>query len=1042
MVCSGRSLHRAESLALTLLAGVGLFTWCALPSAAQPAPNLLPNPSFERGDSRGPVSWETRPAPGSTSRFEWARGVARTGERSLLIESAAEYTVADRWRTGHLRDLGLAPGSEATFSAWVRTEGVEGSAHLQLYAIGIGGEILAQPTGGSVTGDSDWTRVSVTISAPAEPCYVMAYLGLKGAGRAWFDDVELIGVRGPGLPGDMDETTYLPMHFEELDGYQVAPRGARTVLQTVGEGMRSSATAPFYEATARWDVTLRYLDEPDGASTFRLLVNGREVGSIVADAVEGETDAAEEERAATFPAVDIQRHSRVTIVGEADAGERARIIALEFAPVGQFQGELLPDEQLPAPNNLRVYQGPRERQQATRMLAQVVGRREAADSALVAQEIEALRTPEQVRAWQQGVRARLPEIFGRWTGESGSPLNPRVVGTIELDYCTIEKVIIESEPGLYVPLNVYIPKGHPLPAPGICITIGHAAEGKGYHLYHEFGLGLAQKGYVAVALDPLGQGERTYWADPPEELAPVGGPVGQHHQELRRGFLVGRSLSGLRTRDCVRVIDYMLTRPEIDPERIGVGGNSGGGQMALLAAACHPAVRVCAAAHPGGSCENTYFLGKSEFDRQVISLIPPRPLIWIVGDQSGETHHENRFRWLQPLYEVFGAQDAHKFECVEGVHNLERPKREAAYEWFHRWLGMEGVRAEGEIEALPAEELWCTDTGLVETSLGGLLPWTLDTRLMREMAPERPEPAAGQASFRLQRGREVLARLGLDIDADRPAPAWRNAGSYAHEGLSVRKLAIESDEGIEVAALIIEPAGGAAGPTILHTSEAGKPATFDEAALPFALALRGHRVVSVDVRGTGELDIEGGAFTRTSEYDRIQWQRDGYAISAAGGGRPMMGARAWDLVRVMDHLDAEAGARGGYVLVGEGEGGTWAMAAALADERDVGVATVGTLASWRLIIENKWHALRGYFWVPRAPDSFDLPDLPALLAPEPVAILDPADEMLHPLPESAARAEFAWALATYGALDADGGMTLRCGLPVNGVAQAIEGLSR
>ncbi|MGD9498674.1 MAG: prolyl oligopeptidase family serine peptidase, partial [Armatimonadota bacterium] len=907
-------LGRLATLALVL----GAHAWAQQPQLAQPVGNLLPNPSFEQGDARGPMGWQTRPAPGSTSRFEWARGVAHTGDRSLLIESSAEYTVADRWRTGSDRGIGLAPGTEATLSAWVRTEGAAGIAHVQLYAMGLGDAILAQPSGGTVTGTSDWTRVSVTMAVPDAPCYIMAYLGLKGAGRAWFDDVALTGVPGPGLPSDMDETTYLARHFEELDGYEVARRGERLVLQTSAEGRRGVATVPFYEATARWDVTLRYLDEPDGASTLRLLVNGSEVGAVIADAIQGETDAAEEERTATFARVDIQRYSRITVVGEADGGERARVIALDFAPVGAFKGELLPPEHLAPPNNLRVYQSPREREQAARMLAQFASRQEAADFARITAEIEALTTPEQARAWQDTVRARLPEIFGRWTGHSGSPLNPRVVGTIELDYCSIEKVIIESEPGVVVPLNVYVPKGKPLPAPGICITIGHAAEGKGYHLYHEFGLGLAEKGYVAVALDPLGQGERRYWADPPEELGPEGGPVGQHHYELRRGFLVGRSLSGLRTRDCVRVIDYMLTRTDIiDPLRIGVGGNSGGGQMALLTAACHPAVRVCAAAHPGGSCENTYFLGKSEFDRQVISLIPPRPLIWIVGDQSGETHHESRFKWLQPLYELFGAADAHKFEWVEGAHNLERPKREAAYEWFHRWLGMEGVRAEGEIEPLPAAELWCTQTGLVETSLQSVLPWKLDTRLMREMAPERPEPAAGQASFRLRRSRQVLAKLGLEMDADRAAPAWRDAGRYEHEALSVRKLAIQSEPGIEVGALVIESAGGAGGPTIVHASAAGKPRAFDEAALPFALALRGHRVVSVDVRGVGELDIEDGACSRVVEYDPIQWQRDGYAISAAGAGRPMRGARALDLIGVMDYLDTEAGTRGRYVLVGE-----------------------------------------------------------------------------------------------------------------------------
>lgn len=1010
----------AEPLAVILAVAL-VAASCAL--AQDAADNLSPNPSFEEGDEFGPSGWEIRPAPGSTSIFEWAEGVAHTGSRSLFIESEGEYRVADRWRAGMDYSIGLQPGSEATLSAWIKTEDAQGSAHLQVYVMGPmppgerNARILAQPSGGHVTGTEDWTEVTLTFTVPPGPSYVMPYLGIRGAGKAWFDDVRLEGTAATPMPPG---TTYEPRHFEELDGYEVAGRGQYTVLQVPPEApeARGEAGIRFYDATARWDVTLRYIDEPDGASTFRLLVNDREIGSFVADAVEGETDAAQEVREHTFEGVDIQHLSRVTVVGEKHEGECARLIALAFRPVGEFEGEMLPDDALWPPNNLRIYQSPREGDDASRMLAGQVGRRESADFGAVQREMEALTSPEQVRAWQARVRESLPEIFGRWTGESGSDLNPQTVGTIELEYCTIEKVIIESEPGLYVPLHVYVPKGKPLPAPGVCITIGHAGPGKQYHLYHEFGLGLAEKGYVAVSLDPLGQGERTYWNEPPEELGARGGPVGQHHYELRRGFLVGRSLSGLRTRDCARVVDYMLTRGDIiDPERIGVGGNSGGGQMALLTAACHPAVKVCCAAHPGGSCENTYYLGKREFDRMVMGLIPPRALIWIVGEDSGEEHHLIRESWLAPLYELFGATEAHKFEWVAGVHNLERPKREAAYEWLNRWFGLDAGREEGPIEHLEEEELWCTETGLVETSIGGVMPWDLDTRLMREMAPERPAPMAdaeAAARFISERRAAVLAKLGLQGDDDRSVPRVREAGSFEHPELSVRKVAIISEPRLEVAALVIEPKGGASGPTIIHASEDGKPAECEPDDLPWALALAGRRVVSVDVRGKGELDIEGGAASRVVEYDRVQWQRDGYAISYAGAGRTMMGARALDLIRVMDWLDHEAGGEQAYEVIGTGLGGTWALIAAVADDRVARVSTFGTLTSWKRLVESKWNALRDYFWVPRALETFDLSDLPVLTRGATVVIGNPVDEMLHPLSEEQAREDYAWAAAWCG----------------------------
>lgn len=1011
------SSARSAAIIVSPVFALLFITSCVF--AQERVQNLAPNPSFEDGDARGPHAWARRPAPGDGADFEWVEDVARTGERSVSIHRTEDVQGADRWRAGYDRSIGAERGTEVTLSAWAKTEDVtDRGAHVQIYAIGIGGEILAQPTGGSVAGTSDWTEVSVSLTVPDEPCYIMPYLGLKGTGRAWFDDVSFVGVPGPGLPPDMDKAVYGAADFEQLDGYEFNTRRNWRVIEAVpGIDRPATATVPFYEATAQWDVTMSYLDEPDGECTIRLLVNGEEVGHVVADETVDENSSADVEREVTFEKVKIQRYMPITIVGEQDEGEYARVISLTFVPVGQYEGELLPEDQLPPPSNLRVWQSPSQRRAVTNLLGRQAAQIEGDEYTRVREEIEALQTPEELHEYQARVRESLPEIFGRWMGEIDAPLNPRNFGTIELDYCTIEKVVIESEPGVYVPLNLYIPKGKPLPAPGILVTIGHASDGKAYHLYHEFALGLAEKGYVAVALDPIGQGERTYWNEPPEELGARGGAVGQHHYELRRAFLVGRSLSGLRTRDCVRVVDYMLTRDEVDPERIGVAGNSGGGQTAMQTIACHPAVKVGCAAHPGGSCENTYYAGKRDQDRMVVSMIPPRPLIWIVGEDSGERHHEGRFTWLDPLYDVFGESEAHEFEWVDGVHNMEQPKREAAYAWLNRWFGFDAGREEGPIEHLEVEDLWVTETGFVETGLGGKMPWHLDTELMREMTPARPHPPADETAreeFLRQRRAAVLGKLKLMPEVDRTPPPWENAGEVERPGVTVAKVILEPEAGINIAALVIEPEGGATGATVIHAAEDGKPTEFDAEALPFALALEGRRVVSVDVRGRGELNIERGAVTRVTNYDRTQWRRDSYALAYANSGRTMPGARAMDLISVMDHVDAQAGGRQQYELIGEGLGGFWAMAAAVADDRVKAVTTLGTLSSWERLIESKWNALRDYFWVPRALDTFDLSDLPALTHEATVTIVDPVDEMLHRLTVMEAAEDFAWAKSWCG----------------------------
>jgi len=891
------------------------------------------------------------------------------------------------------------------------------------------GGILLQPQSNAVSGTTGWTRVCLHIQVPEEPGYVMVYCELRGTGKAWFDDIELTGVPGPGLSSRGKPVLYPPADFEELEGYELARRGQRQVLQSAQEGGGPcKATAIFWEDTARYDVALTYLDEPDGAGTFRLLINGNEVGSVVADGVHGETDAVEKVRELNVEGVDLQRHGRITVVGEPDAGERARVVGVKFVRTGRFQGELLPAEALALPPDLRIHPSPRERRRASGMLSRFVGRFVSEANAELSRELEELKTPDDLRRYQEDIRGRLAEFFGRWPEKT--PLNARMMGKIERDECTIEKVVIESEPDYYVPLNFYVPKGKPLPAPGVCITMGHAAEGKGYHLYHEFALGLVRKGYVVCAFDPMGQGERISYFEPAEEIGSRGGPVGQHHYMMRHCYLVGRTLSGLRTWDGVRAVDYMLSRPEIDPERIAVGGNSGGGQMTLLITACHPRVTCCAAAHPGGSMENTYLLGKRHLDLRVIGLIPPRPCRWIVGDESGEERgHRSRYDYLQRFYDFYSCPEANDFILVDGVHDMKRPKREAAYEWYNRWLAMpDAGTTEDELDPLTAEDLWVTETGQVLSSLGGETGQTINARLMREMAPARPDPAADEAERKrfIERRRErVLQRLGLVLDPEREPPASQQAGDFPHPKLSIEKLVIASEPGIELPALLIAPREGARGPVFVHAAELGKPQKLGEAALPFRLALAGHRVLSVDVRGTGELDLERGKRTQVSRYDQIHFRRDSLAISSTSAGRTMLGQRAFDLIRCVDYLRArEDTADAPVVLVGERVGGSWCLAAAVADERPAAVATVGTLASYRLIIENKWNNLREYFWVPGALADYDLCDLPALIAPRPVALINVVDQMVHVMDADAIRAEYAWAARYYEAARTPGDLRI------------------
>ncbi|MBL8296392.1 MAG: hypothetical protein JNN08_31395, partial [Bryobacterales bacterium] len=127
-------------------------------------------------------------------------------------------------------------------------------------------------------------------------------------------------------------------------------------------------------------------------------------------------------------------------------------------------------------------------------------------------ELDRTVTAEQVekrRAWAR-------ETFWRLTGGplEKTPLNARVVSSFERERYRVENVIYESRPGLHIPANLYLPKVGKPPYPGVLFQMGHSLNGKASTFYQYTCQGLAQLGFVVLAFDPMGQGERTYYPRP------------------------------------------------------------------------------------------------------------------------------------------------------------------------------------------------------------------------------------------------------------------------------------------------------------------------------------------------------------------------------------------------------------------------------------------------------------------------------------------------------------------------------------------------
>ncbi len=678
------------------------------------------------------------------------------------------------------------------------------------------------------------------------------------------------------------------------------------------------------------------------------------------------------------------------------------------APSARTSGVSGGEGQLPAsPAILDVFQTPEDQLAGRRVFTDYVRSHLDRLSAKRKAELAALKSPEEWKATQAKTRQRLSRIFGEFPPRT--PLNARIVGKLERESYTIEKIIFESQPKYFVTANLYVPKGRKFPLPGIIFPCGHSDEGKGYDPYQMSGSGFALKGYIVLVFDPMGQGERSEYWDPSAKKHLVARGVTQHHYVRQPALLADWTLTGLRLWDGIRAVDYLESRPEVDREKLAAVGCSGGGQMSWYVTAVDERIKVCAVSHPGGSCEDSNLLGLGEegpFKYEVQSLVAPRPIRIIGGSDSGQVPvYRKSFEDLKLFYAGLKAgMNRCELEVVPGIHSMDQNNREAAYEWLNKWFdkAAEG-KPEGVIKPEKPQDLWCTESGNTLESLGGESGQTLNAR--RVDALYRPEQNSAKLRERINR------RIGLAMPAGGPAPKTTAFETVRLADVAVRKLVYESETGIVVPALLLLPDTlKAESPVYVFASDQGKPRAGSAFSLPILLSQMGSVVLAIDVRGIGETGpAPAKPGLSSAAAGRLAREFEAAALQSVGFGQTTFGMRTLDVIRGIDYLQAwnHLGNRK-LVIVGEGSGGLWAVTAAANDSRVHGVVAIGTLPSYRLLTHNRTYEVRGYFVVPGALRDFDIPDLARLASPKPQIWIDPVDALGRGLDRAGASAILGW----------------------------------
>jgi cephalosporin-C deacetylase-like acetyl esterase len=648
--------------------------------------------------------------------------------------------------------------------------------------------------------------------------------------------------------------------------------------------------------------------------------------------------------------------------------------------------------------------------------------------------IRGVSTRELVADRQQAVIAEIWKMLGG--PFERTPLNPRVSGAVQRSGYRIEKVVFESRPRLYVTANLYVP-ARAGRRPAILGPLGHSLTGKAWHTYQKLFSNLARKGYVVLAYDPFGQGERIeYPGARPGLTALGGGGTSEHEYAGRRLILLGANFGLFRAWDGIRGIDYLVTRPEVDPERVGCCGQSGGGTLTQFLAALDDRIRVAVVsegntenlAHdnvePPGSADdaeqNIVPAVARGIDRaDLLYAFAPKPLLMTVTlHDAGHTYSPeyvasglDLLSEYKRVYGLFDAGDRVRLQATTQQHGYVYEMRRATYAWFNRWFDVADANDEESSQAVePDDALFVTPTGFVATSLGGETALSLT----RQMAASVPTPAPADAADIRARIRRVLAMDAPLADAPSRVLSRIRKPTYRAE-----QFEVTTEREIRVPGWLLTPDdAGPTTPTVLYLGESAAWGAIAEDAFAEQLSARGRcRIAAIDVRGRGDTAI--GYPARGRHYFPNRILNEAYLTwFTLMLGRPLVGGQVHDALAVLRHLRSRPDIGGPISIMGDGPHGVIALYAAALDEAVPRVALRQTVTDYRSLATAERYTQPFGIYAYGLLKEFDLPLVAGALAPRPLLVVNPVTPLGEPAGPAAEALYAPWAHVTVRVLHA------------------------
>jgi len=582
---------------------------------------------------------------------------------------------------------------------------------------------------------------------------------------------------------------------------------------------------------------------------------------------------------------------------------------------------------------------------------------------------------------QKKLRANLLAMLGGLPKKK-TPLNPRIIGRIQMNGFHIEKLVFESLPGIYVTALLYVPAGNTKKDPAVLVPSGHSPDGKAY--YQALCQRLVQRGYFVISWDPVGQGERSQFWDAKNHKSRYNLICAEHAVLGNLAYLAGTNLARWEVWDGIRAVDYLLTRPEVDPDRINITGTSGGGFQTALIAALDPRVKVAAPScyitalpmrvynrifkDPDSDPEqDLYGMIANGLDHPgLLLLIYPRPVFVaaaVLDFFPIEGTHQT-FREVAKLYSRFGHADRISMHESYNAHQYSLENQEAAINFLDHFNGLKQQHELQDVQELDGKQLLCTRTGQVMLEFDNARS-IMD--VIRDYYMERKtKPLAGLRQLYYSSHYPNINTWSVkEYESSMPGDEeirWERVGRSEWNGVTIDRYLLRHSRYLEMPLLHVYKRGASHEKVLLWLGSYGKAAPGDWQGLNRFLS-GGYDIISLDPRGLGETRM---AYKAVSEDDPSLAQRSfdeayvnplssvlaDYVYNSLLIGRPYFLQMIEDVEIAGRFAKMKVGA-GQFFIVGESDASPLAAAAAEALPSLKLLEQSEHMVSWSQLVDQK-----------------------------------------------------------------------------------------